>query len=79
METLGNLASIREPCEHISSMQIAPSYLYIFIMYPNWQFTLKYGIFLKNLDSTAFEAKMSYTRENDIRMIQHFLPRPNVC
>ena len=60
METLRNVASIREPCEHISSIQIAPLYLYIFIMYPNWQFTLKYGIFLKNLDSTAFEATMSY-------------------
>ena len=50
----------------------------ISIMYPQRQFTLKYTTSLKNLDSMTFETKMSYYLDYDIRIIQHFLARPNV-
>ena len=43
-----------------------------------WHFTLQRAIFLKNLENTTFEVKMSYCVDYDIWIIRHFLARPNM-
>jgi len=48
------------------------------LMYLHCVYKLKYAMFLENLNNTTFKTKMSYYAKYDIKIIWHFLVRPNM-
>lgn len=70
-----NLASIKERCEHISSVQMLFC-TYVPMLCMISPFYNRIGHYLENFDNMKFEANMSYYQEDDFQRI-HYITLPS--